>query len=161
MNSEFSYEYADRIDLDNRADRYYIGTYYPKKIGPKPATQYLFPLADKNGNELQAGKTYSFTMPAKVPVEQFWSLIIYDLDTFAFIYNPLERAGLSSFDLPNMQKNSDGSVTLYFGPEPPEGMENNWIPTAGKRPIPTIRFYGGTEEFWNKSWEMPDVEMVD
>jgi len=160
-NSEFSYEYADRIDLDNRADRYYIGTYYPKKIGPKPATQYLFPLADKNGDELQAGKTYSFTMPAEVPVEQFWSLIIYDLETFAFIYNPFERAGLSSFDLPNMQKNSDGSVTIYFGPEPPEGMESNWIPTVGKRPAPTMRFYGGTEEFWNKSWEMPDVELVD
>jgi hypothetical protein len=160
-NREFSYEYADRIDLDNRADRYYTGTYYPKKIGTKPATQYLFPLADKNGNELQAGKTYSFTMPAEVPVEQFWSLIIYDLETFAFIYNPLERAGLSSFDLPHMQKNSDGSVTIYFGPEPPEGVESNWIPTAGKRPLPTVRFYGGTEEFWNKSWEMPDVELVD
>jgi len=160
-NREFVYEYADRIDLDKRMDRYYFGTYYPQKIGPKPATQYLFGLADKNGNEFQAGKTYSFTMPAEVPVEQFWSLIIYDLETFAFIYNPLERAGLSSFDLPNMQKNSDGSVTLYFGPEPPEGMESNWIPTEGKRPLPAVRFYGGTEEFWNKSWEMPDVELVD
>jgi hypothetical protein len=160
-NREFVFEYADRIDLDNRTGRYYFGTYYPQKIGPKPATQYLFALADKNGNELQAGKTYSFTMPAEVPVEQFWSLIIYDLETFAFIYNPLERAGLSSFDLPNMQKNSDGSVTLYFGPEPPEGLENNWIPTEGKRPLPDVRFYGGTEDFWNKSWEMPDVELVD
>ena len=160
-NREFSYEYADRLDLGNRADRYYIGTFYPKTIGPKPATQYLFPLADKNGDELQAGKTYSFTMPAEVPVEQFWSFIVYDLETFAFIYNPFERAGLSSFDLPNMQKNSDGSVTLYFGPEPPEGLENNWIPTAGKRPAPTVRIYGGTEEFWNRSWEMPDVELVD
>ena len=160
-NRQFSYEYADRIDIDNRADRYYIGTFYPKSVGPKPATQYLFALADKNGNELQAGKTYSFTMPAKVPAEQFWSLIVYDLETMAFIYNPLERAGLSSFDLPNMSKNSDGSVTLYFGPEAPKGLENNWIPTSGKRPAPTIRIYGGTEEFWNKSWEMPDVELVE
>ena len=100
-------------------------------------------------------------MPANVPVEQFWSLIIYDLETFAFIYNPLERAGLSSFDLPNMQKNGDGTVTIYFGPEPPEGLENNWIPTAGKRPGPTVRIYGATEECWNRSWEMPDVDLVD
>ena len=60
-----------------------------------------------------------------------------------------------------MQKNSDGSVTLYFGPKPPEELEINWIPTAGKGPVPTVRIYGGTEEFWNKSWEMPDVELVD
>jgi len=68
-------------------------------------------------------------MPAEVSIEQFWSLIIYDLETFAFIYNPFDRTGLSSFDLPNMQKNNDGSVTIYFGSEPPEGMESNWIPT--------------------------------
>ena len=160
-NSEFSYERADRIDLDDRADRYFFGTYYPQRLGSRPATQYLFSLADRNGNELRAGKTYSFTMPAEVPVEQFWSLIVYDLETFAFIYNPHERAGLSSFDLPNLEANSDGSVTLYFGPEPPEGHESNWIPTEGKRPMPTIRFYGGTEEFWNRSWQMPDVELVD
>ena len=160
-NREFSYDYADRIDLDGRADHYFIGTYYPKKLPPMPATQYLFALADKNGDELQAGKTYALTMPAEVPVKQFWSVVAYDLETFAFIYNPLERAGLSSFDLPNMKRNSDGSVTIYFGPQPPEGLEGNWIPTEDKRSCPVVRFYGGTEEFWNKSWEMPDVELVD
>ena len=160
INNEFLYEYEDRIDLDNRADRYYIGTFFPKKVGERPATQYLFALADKNGDELLGGKMYSFTMPAEVPVEQFWSLIIYDLETMSFIYNPHERAGLSSFDLPNMKKNYNGSVTIYFGPEPPKGLESNWIPTSGKRPLPTVRIYGGTEEFWNRSWEMPDIELI-
>jgi hypothetical protein len=60
-----------------------------------------------------------------------------------------------------MKQNADGSTTLYFGPEAPEGWESNWIPTSGKAPIPVMRFYGGTEEFWNRSWEMPDVELVD
>ena len=160
-NREFSYDYSDRIDLDNRADRYFPGTYYPKKLDKKPAVQYLYALADKNGKELQGGKTYAFTMPAKVPVEQFWSLVIYDLETYAFIYNPLERAGLSSFDLPNMKKNSDGGVTLYFGPKPPKGLESNWIPTEGKRPLPVVRFYGPTDEYRDKSWEMPDVELLN
>ena len=160
-NREFAYEYADRIDLDNRADRYYGGTYFPKKISPQPAVQYLYALADKNGDELQGGKAYAFTMPAKVPVKQFWSLVVYDLETFAFIYNPLERAGLSSFDLPNIKKNRDGGVTLYFGPKPPKGLESNWIPTEGKRPLPVVRFYGPTDEYRDKSWEMPDVELLN
>ncbi len=51
-------------------------------------------------------------------------------------------------------------VTLYFGPQPAEGRDSNWIPTAGKRPLPTVRFYGSTDEFWNRSWEMPDVELI-
>jgi len=159
-NREFSYDYPDRIDLDNRADRYFMGTYYPKKMVDRPAVYYLYSQADKNGNELEGGKTYSLTIPAKVPAKQFWSLVIYDLETLAFIYNPLQRAGLSSFDLPNMQKNDDGSVTIYFGPQPPKGLESNWIPTEGKRPLPVLRFYGPTDEFYDRSWEMPDVELV-
>jgi hypothetical protein len=160
-NRMFTFETADLIDLDTRADRYYIGTYYPRKLPKLPATQYLFALADKDGKALEAGKMYSFTMPAKVPAKEFWSLIVYDIETLAFIYSPEQRAGLSTFDLPNMKKNKDGSVTIYFGPSAPKGLESNWIPTSGKRPFPIVRIYGGTEEFWDKSWKMPDVELVE
>ena len=160
-NSGFSYVYENLIDIDGRADRYFIGTYYPQKVGPQPATQYLFALADADGNELKAGKTYSFTMPANAPLKQFWSLIVYDVETWAFIYTPEQRPGLSSAnDGKTMQKNKDGSTTLYFGPKAPKGQESNWIPTAGKKPIPVLRVYGGTEKFWDKSWTMPDVKLV-
>jgi hypothetical protein len=127
-NRTFTFETADLIDLDTRADRYYLGTYYPKQLPQLPATQYLLALADKDGNILQAGKTYKFSMPAKVPAKQFWSPIVYDIETLAFIYSPEQRAGLSTFDLPNMKKNQDGSVTMYLGPTAPEGLESNWIP---------------------------------
>jgi len=160
-NHEFSYVYDNLVDIDNRSDRYSISTLFPPKVGPQPATQYLFALADKDGNELQAGKTYSFTMPANAPIKQFWSLLVNDLDTWAFIYTPEGRIGLSSAnDMKTMQKNKDGSITLYFGPKAPKGQESNWIPTAGKKPFPVLRVYGGTEKFWDKSWKMPDVELV-
>ncbi|MDX2417352.1 MAG: DUF1254 domain-containing protein [Xanthomonadales bacterium] len=160
-NHEFSYVYDNLIDIDNRADRYFIGTYYPPKVGPQPATQYMFALADADGNEFQAGKSYSFTMPAKAPIKQFWSLIVYDLETYAFIYTPEGRIGLSSAnDMKTMQKNKDGSITLYFGPKAPKGKKSNWIPTSGYRPLPVLRVYGGTEKFWDKSWKMPDVKLV-
>jgi hypothetical protein len=48
----------------------------------------------------------------------------------------------SSYDLPPMKKNADGSVTLYVGSQAPEGLESNWIPSRGKRPFPAFRFYG-------------------
>ncbi len=160
-NSGFSFIYDNMIDIDTRAERYFIGTYYPQKVGPQPATQYLFALADADGKELKAGNTYSFTMPANPPIKQFWSLIVYDLETWAFIYTPEKRPGLSSaINSETMQKNNDGSTTLYFGPKAPKGQESNWIPTAGKKPFPVLRVYGGTEAFWDKSWTMPDVERV-
>ena len=158
----FKWETADLIDIDNRADRYHIGTYYPNKLPKLPQTQYLFPLADADGNELMAGKNYSFTMPAKVPVSQFWSLLIDDQKTGAFIYTKEGVIGFSSFDIgKGLKKNKDGSVTIYFGPIAPKGKESNWIPTAGKKPLPILRIYGGTKEFWDKSWKMPDVVLED
>jgi hypothetical protein len=41
-------------------------------------------------------------------------------------------------------------------------MASNQIgfPTQGKQPIPVMRIYGDTEEFWNKSFQLPDVELV-
>lgn len=149
------------MQINPRSVHYFYGTYWPKKLSKQPATQYLMAMADKNGNDLEAGKMYKLTLPKDVPVKQFWSLILYDRETYSFIYSPLMRPGLSTFDMSTMVQNADGGVTLYFGPEAPDGLESNWIPTAGKKPFPVMRFYGGTAEFWDKSWKMADVELVE
>jgi hypothetical protein len=31
----------------------------------------------------------------------------------------------------------------------------------GKEPYPWLRLYGSEEAFWNKTFEMPDVELVN
>ena len=55
--------------------------------------------------------------------------------------------------------NEDGSTDLYFGPNAPDGREQNWIPTApGKAWFPYFRLYSPREEFLNKSWVLPDIE---
>jgi hypothetical protein len=51
-------------------------------------------------------------------------------------------------------------VTIYVGPAAPKGMENNWIPTSGKRPLPAMRFYGPTDELNSKTFKLPDFEKV-
>jgi hypothetical protein len=156
----FTFETPTALLYDNRSDMYHEGTYYPKRLPKTPATAYLTALADSGGRPLDPHKTYKLHVVRDVPVKQFWALIIYDFATAAFIYNPLDRVGLSSYDKPNMKMNADGSVEIYFGPKAPKGLESNWIPTQGKRPIPVMRFYGGAEEFWNKSFKLSDVELV-
>jgi len=159
-NGGFSWETETALLYDNRSDMYHPGTYYPKTIPAKPATVYLASLADSKGRLLEGGKTYKLNVPKNVPGKQFWALIVYDRATWAFIYSPLERVGLSSYDKPNMKRNADGSVDLYIGPKAPKGLESNWIPTEGKRPFPVMRIYGGDEAFWDKSFKMPDLELV-
>ena len=58
---------------------------------------------------------------------------VYERATWAFINNPLDRAGLDSLHKDTMKMNADGSVDLYFGPSAPAGLETNWIPTAAIR----------------------------
>jgi hypothetical protein len=155
-----NWDLPNGLFYDKRSDMFHPGTYYPKKFPKQPATAYLAALADSEGHPLEPDKTYKLHVPKDVPVKEFWALIVYDFATWAFIYNPLERVGLNTYDIPNMKTNTDGSVDIYFGPKAPKGLESNWIPTQGKRAMPVMRFYGGTDDFWNKTFKLPDVEIV-
>ncbi|MFM5277414.1 DUF1254 domain-containing protein [Aeromonas caviae] len=157
-NKTFTFTYEDRFDLINRAAEYFWCTYMPKALSDTPATQYLMCLADNNGKLLEAGQLYKLTIPAKMPVKQFWALTVYNRDTMSFIYSESGRTTLSSYDLDKMAKNPDGSITLYVGPTAPPGKENNWIPTSGKRPLPAMRFYGPTDELNHKTFKLADFE---
>jgi hypothetical protein len=157
----FEYNYPDRIDTIPRAAQFAWCTYVPVQMSDSPATQYLVSMADKDGNPLDAGKSYKVDVPKDVPVKQFWALTVYDRATFSFIYTPDRRTTLSSYDLSKMKSNSDGSVSIFVGPKAPAGMESNWINTAGKRPMPMFRFYGPDKTLNDKTFKMPDFEEID
>jgi hypothetical protein len=157
----FSWDYDGLLDYDNRAVRNWFNlVYIPNKIAARPTSMYLTTTTDKEGKLLAAGKTYKLTIPKKVPANMFWSVTIYDRATWSFIYTPEERAGFSSRDRGQMKLNQDGSVTIYIGPQAPPGYEANWVPTAGKVPYVLVRFYEPTEELFNKSFVLNDVELV-
>jgi hypothetical protein len=157
----FDFVSNEAVDIDKRAAAWFFFTFYPKVLSDKAGTVYLAPIADSNGRPLEAGKTYKLSIPKDVPAKQFWSLTMYDRATWAFVNNPLDRAGLSSFNMDQMKVNADGSVDLYVGPNAPAGLEANWLPTMGKEPYLWLRLYGPEEAFWDKAFKMPDVELVN
>lgn len=156
----FQFVSHDAVEIDRRAAAWFFYTFYPRVLTNNAATVYLAPIADRTGQPLQAGKTYRIRVPKDVPARQFWSLTVYDRANWSFIDNPLDRAGLGSLDKSSMKLNEDGSVDLYFGPTAPTGMESNWIPTMGKEPYVWLRLYGPAAAFWNKTFKMPDAELV-
>jgi len=159
-NHGFEFVTDDAVEIDKRAAAWFFFTFYPKVLTEQAGTVYLAPIADSAGRRLQAGKTYRLRVPEDVSAKQFWSLTVYDRATWAFVKNPLDRAGLGSFNMDTMRMNTDGSVDLYFGPKAPAGLESNWIPTKGKEPYVWLRLYGPADAFWTKSFKMPDVEEV-
>jgi hypothetical protein len=120
-------------------------------------TFYLFALRDAQGRPLDGGNRYRLVVPADVPVRHYWSVVVYDRDTHGLLRN-VQRPGRSS-QSGGLQKNSDGSVPLYFGPKPPPGREPNWIPTnPGGRWEAAFRFYGPEPAVFDRTWTLPDIE---
>ena len=55
--------------------------------------------------------------------------------------------------------NNNGSCNVYFGPEAPEGYENNWLETVpGKSWLVIIRIYGPEEAWIKQTWRPGEVE---
>jgi hypothetical protein len=120
---------------------------------------YLISIRDRDGKAYEGGKTYRLRVPANPPIEQYWSVTAYDRETHALIRN-MARASRSS-QIPELQKNADGSVDVYFGPEAPKGKDANWVPTDPQRGFELMfRLYAPKKEFFDKTWVLPDVEGV-
>ena len=57
--------------------------------------------------------------------------------------------------------NADGSVDLYFGPEPPVGKEANWVKTVpGKGWFGIFRLYGPEQEWFDRTWRLGAIEQL-
>ena len=151
--------YADpnTYPVDDRGLTYsyaYIGL---KRLGA--GQMYLISIRDKDGDAFDGGKTYRLTVPPNPPVEQYWSVTAYDRQTHALIRN-MDRASRSS-QIPDLQKNADGSIDIYFGPTAPAGKDSNWIPTDPARKFELMfRAYAPTKPLFEKTWVLPDVEKV-
>jgi hypothetical protein len=119
---------------------------------------YLVSMRDKSGANLDGNGTYRLTVPPNAPAKQYWSAVLYDRDTYTLIRD-VTRASRSS-QSPDLRKNADGSVDLYFAPTAPAGKESNWIPTGGKPFWVAFRLYGPEQPLLDKTWVLPDVERV-
>jgi hypothetical protein len=108
---------------------------------------------------LEGGKNYRLHVPANVPVREFWSATVYSLKTSSFFLHA-ERLTLGSLDK-DLRKNADGTVDIYFGPKPPAGQASNWLYTQpGEKWFPWFRVYGPEKAVFDKSWRLPDIEMI-
>lgn len=85
--------------------------------------------------------------------------MLYDRETHALIRNMPHAARSSQSQ--GLQVNANGSVDLYFGPTAPEGKESNWTPTDPNGEFEILfRFCGPLPSLFEKTWVLPDIELV-
>ena len=157
LETDYSWVFPTYIALEDRGAYFQPIFSSVKTFGA--ATFYLSSAKDSQGNWLEGGKNYKFTVPAKAPVKNFWSVIVYDLETGAFVPE-MERDGIAS-TTKGIQENADGSFDLFFGPKAPKGKESNYVPTAdGKKYFLLFRFYGPEPAVFDQSWILNDFELI-
>jgi hypothetical protein len=161
MSSEFLNN-GERM-LDDRIFFHYIATgITPAMAAPKAGTGsvYAFTARDANDDYLDGGKTYSVTLPAPIPVNNFWSFMVYSGQHRSMLETDQKLAGLDSNN-PSVKPNADGSFTMWFGPKAPKGHEGNWIQTMpGKSYNVLLRLYGPLQPWFDKTWKPGDFKVV-
>ena len=120
---------------------------------------YLEASKDSQGNWLDGGKHYTLHIPANPPVAQFWSFTVYNNESRCLIDTGTFPDRSSRDDIIT---NSDGSVDLYFGPSVPNGKPaSNWIKTISDKGWFTyFRLYGPTQPYFDKTWQLTDIEEI-
>ncbi len=122
-------------------------------------SKYLASYKDDAGEWLDGARTYRLTIPAGVPIEQFWSIVLYDNDTRAMIVNDSGKPSVNSRE--DLVVEADGSVVLTLGPRQPDN-PGNWVQTnPDKGFFVYMRFYAPTEAFFDHSWVMENIRRVD
>jgi len=145
----------DKYPVDGRGVAYTVGFFSAKHLGA--GQFYLMTFKDKDGHDFEGGNAYRLTIPANAPVRQYWSATVYDHNTHALIRN-MQRASRSSQTV-ELQKNTDGSADVYFGPKAPAGKDSNWIPTSADGKFEVLfRLYGPEKPLFDKTWKLPDIE---
>ncbi|MDX2319301.1 MAG: DUF1254 domain-containing protein [Moritella sp.] len=152
-------------NMDARTLFFYIATVNTPAMAlqiPGVGSNYAMTTGDNNGDILYGKKNYKVTLPADAPAKDFWSMVAYDPQT----RSELQVPNGSLFPSKNNKRdeliyNKDGSVTLYFGPDAPKGLEVNWTETTpGKAWFAMLRLYGPLQPWFDKTWQPSDFELI-
>ena len=122
-------------------------------------SQYMGAHTDDNDNYLDGSKTYKLHLPKDIPINNFWSVTLYDVTTRSLLQTDQPKPSVNTFD--NPEQNADGSYDIYFGPSAPEGKEKNWMQTIpGKGWFTYIRLYGPRKPYLDQTWKQDNIVEV-
>jgi len=123
-------------------------------------SDYAISFLDGEKNPFDGAKEYKLHIPAKVPVNDFWAVTIYDTQTRSLLQTDQQFPTVGS-QTEGFKQNEDGSFDVFFSPNPTVGFENNWLQTIpGKSFIVILRVYGPLKPWIEKTWKPGEVTLI-
>jgi hypothetical protein len=114
---------------------------------------------DDQGALLDGTQRYRlhFEDGGKIPAGAFWSISLYGEDRY-FVANAIGRHALGNRS--PLERNADGSLTLYVSHQPPPGPQENWLPAPRGHFYLILRVYHPQPEFLSGQYRLPPLERV-
>jgi hypothetical protein len=140
--------FGSRTQVD--AVRHLIGTAAAWGGNPEKDAMYLNVTPAKN----DGAAVYKLNVPAKVPVDAFWSVSVYDA-TGHFRKNAYNAYSFNSL---TAKRSADGSASIQFGEC--DGKIPNCLPIV-KDWNYMVRLYRPRDEVLNGKWKFPEARLVN
>jgi hypothetical protein len=146
------------------------GTNYPYRaawtffgVGGNLLEDAIYPTAnkDRDGNPLDGANKYElhFAKDEIPPVEAFWSLTMYDAESY-LVPNTINRYALG--DRSGMKLGEDGSLIIYIQKDDPGAdKQSNWLPAPEGPFRLALRLYAPRKEVAEGTWAPPAVQRVE
>ena len=162
-NVFFNGEDGQTLNTDARVMFHYPYTVVtPAMAAPREGTgsDYAIAYVDSEKQVFDGSKTYKLNIPADPPVGNFWAVTVYDTQTRSMLQTDQSFPTVGG-NSEGLKKNDDGSFTIYFGPQAPEGYESNWVETVpGKSWFVALRMYSPLKPWIDQTWRPGEVELV-
>ncbi|HEX9073061.1 MAG TPA: DUF1214 domain-containing protein, partial [Pseudolabrys sp.] len=140
--------FGSRVQVDQV--RHLIGTAAAWGGNPDRDAIYLNVTPKKN----DGATIYRLSVPAKVPVNAFWSVTVYDAEGY-LKKNQYDAYSLNSI---TAKRGADGSAAIQFGGC--DGKISNCLPTM-KGWNYMVRLYRPRDEILNGRWKFPEAQAVN
>ena len=129
----------------------------------KQEAMYPVYAVDSEGKKLDGANRYTLRFaPGQLPpVHAFWSLTMYELPKSLLVANPINRYLINSPMLPQLQRDTDGGLTLHIQNESPgQDKEANWLPAPKGPFIMYMRLYWPKQEATEGKWTAPKLQKI-
>ena len=152
------------LDMGRYGTRYaYRAAWTFFGVGGNLIEDACYPLAAIDGTGVPLDSAHRYTLhfdhDQLPPVNAFWSLTMYDPDSY-LVPNPVDRYALG--DRSGLSYEDDGSLTLTLQSERPEASpQANWLPAPPKGAFKVaLRLYSPKPEVASGSWQPPPLTRI-
>ena len=120
-------------------------------------------VSDDKGASFDTHHRYRLRLPSRMPVQAFWSLSIYEVQSDGRSYfgdNPLRRYAIGD-RTPGLRRNADGTLDILIQRSPPErNRQANWLSMPNGTCRLALRNYEPRPELLDGRFRYPAIERL-